>query len=339
MTAGGVAAFAAAYSLGLSGGLWAAITAIIVIQSNVGGSLKAAFEQLIGSIFGAAYAVAIALAIPPDDPLSRAIVLAIALAPTSILAAFSAGFRIAPITAAIVLLGGAGLGMGPVGFAAGRILEVGVGCGIGLLVSVLVVPARASRSVAGMASQTADLMARQLQALASGEAARQADIGSLAVRIRENLIRLATLVDEAARERRTRLTEVPDPRPLLRTMRRLRHDIDMLRRAAREAGTDVLHEHVAQSWFRAAESGAAALRGAGQLLAGERAPEDFDALSDAVRAYRGGLDEMRRAGLTRSLSTAALGRLFGIAFALDQLRRDLDELVDLSREIAGARSR
>src|SRR3546814_3873714 len=120
-------------------------------------------------------------------------------------------------------------------------------------------------------------------------------------------------------------------------MTRLRLDIDMLRRAAREAGSDVLHEHVAQSWFRAAESGAAVLRRTGDLLAGRHAPENVNTLADAVRAYRGALDEMRRAGLMRPLPTAALGRLFGIGFALDQLRRDLDQLLELSREISGDR--
>src|SRR3546814_10934031 len=87
-------------------------------------------------------------------------------------------------------------------------------------------------------------------------------------------------------------------------MTRLRLDIDMLRRAAREAGSDVLHEHVAQSWFRAAESGAAVLRRTGDLLAGRHAPENVNTLADAVRAYRGALDEMRRAGLMRPLPTA-----------------------------------
>jgi hypothetical protein len=52
--------------------------------------------------------------------------------------------------------------------------------------------------------------------------------------------------------------------------------------------------------------------------------KDTSGLTKAVRAYRLALDEMRRAGLTEPLSTAALGRLFGIGFALDQFRRDLD---------------
>jgi hypothetical protein len=138
-------------------------------------------------------------------------------------------------------------------------------------------------------------MAAQLQALASGNATTQADLGSGAVRIRQTLIRLATLVEDAARERRAGFTEVPDGGRLLRTLRRSRHDIDMLRRAAREGRSDVLNEPAAQSWRRAAESGAAIL--------------------------------------------STIGRIFGIGFALEQLRRDLDDLTEVSREIAHRCSR
>ena len=340
MTTASVAAFALVHAIGLPGGLWAVITALVVNQSSVGGSLKAVFEQFLGSLFGAVYGAAVALAIAPDDPLSRAAALVIALAPPSILAAFSFGFRIAPVTAALMLLlSGVDVEAGPLGLAASRILEVGLGCGVGLLVSVLVVPARASRSVLETTAQVASLLAAQLEALASGSGAKQAELGSLAVTTRESLIRLEVLVQEAARERRSWLTDIPDVEPLLRTMRRLRHDVSMLRRAAREAGHDTLHEPAAHSWLHAATTGATTLRRVGEALLGRRAPEDSNALAQAVRAYRNALDEMRRAGVTRSLSTATLGRLFGIGFALEQFRRDLDDLIERSGEIHTSRNR
>jgi uncharacterized membrane protein YccC len=339
MTTASLTAFLLDYSLGLSQGLWAVITAIVVTQSSVGSSLKMAFDQAIGSLLGAVYATAIVLAISPDDPLSIAVALVIALAPLTILAAFSAGFRIAPITGAILLLGGVGAEGGPLGFAVRRIVEVGLGCGVGLLVSVLIVPAQASRLVIETAADIANLMARQLEALASSSRTSQAEVGSLAGRIREGLDRLEILVEEAARERRSRLTDTPDPEPLLRTLSRLRHDLGMLRRAVRELGREGLHEHTAQPWLWAVETGAAALRGIGQSLSDQQAPGDTRGLTKAVRAYRVALDEMRRAGLTEPLSTAALGRLFGIGFALDQFRRDLDDLIERSGEISASLKR
>jgi hypothetical protein len=304
-----------------------------VSQSNVGGSLKAAFEQFVGSVLGAAYAAAVALAITPEDPFQGAFALMVALAPPSILATLSQGFRMAPITAAIVLLGGAGLPLGPVGLASHRILEVGLGCGVGLLVSVVVAPARASRLVLETASRTAVLLAEQLGALASGDVAGRTELGSRAGEIRESLLGLATHVEEAARERRTGLAVAPDGMRLLRTMRRVRHDVDALRRPAREAG--VLQDPAAEAWQRAAERGASTLRAIGRLLAGQQMPGDVDTLAPAVRAYRAALDEMRRDGLTRSLSTPALGRLFGIGYGLEQLQRGMGDLIEVSREAAG----
>ena len=167
MTASSLAAFGLASAFGLPQGFWAVITALIVVQGNVGGSLKAAFDRFAGSVCGAVYGGAVAFAIPQPRALSRAVALVVAVAPLSVLAASSAGFRVAPITAIIVLLGTAGATLGPLGFALDRILEVGLGCAVGLLASVLVVPARASRSLLDAAARVTRLLAQQLEMLAS----------------------------------------------------------------------------------------------------------------------------------------------------------------------------
>ena len=53
MTASAAVTFALGSALGLSQGFWAVIAALIVTQSSIGGSLKAALEQLVGSLCGA----------------------------------------------------------------------------------------------------------------------------------------------------------------------------------------------------------------------------------------------------------------------------------------------
>lgn len=247
MTTASTAAFAAAHALGLSEGVSATVTAMVVTQSNLGGSLRTAFEQILGSLLGAAYAIAVVVTVRPEDAASINAALAIALAPFSALAAHSPGFRIAPITAAIVLLGGAGLQLGPLDPASQRIV------GIGLLVSVLVLPARAAQSVIDTADRITGRMAGQLQALASGGATCQAVLSAKAAETRENLVNLASLVEDATQERRARLAGVPD----------------------------------------------------GQRL--------------------------------HSLSTEEVGRLFGIGFALDQLRRDLADLIEVAEETSSPR--
>lgn len=341
MTASALATYALAVVLGLPQGFWAVVTALIVTQSNVGGSLKAAGERFAGSVFGAVYGGAVAFAIPHGGVLGRAVALVVAVAPLSVLAASSAGFRVAPITAIIVLLGIAGATLGPLQFAIERIVEVGLGCAVGLLVSVLVVPARASHAVLETAAEVARLLADQLDALVSppGEPA-QADLGALVTKTRQALNRLEILVGEAARERRSHLAaEAPDPQPLFRTLLRLRHDLVMLRRATREpGGGETAREPWGQlwprPWERAARAGAVALRDIAEALPGRRAPAGSDALAEAVVAYRAALDEMRRQDPARPLSNDAVARMFGAGFALDQFRRDLDDLIKRAKERA-----
>lgn len=339
MTASSLAAYAFATLFHLPQGFWAVVTALIVTQANVGGSLKAAFERFVGSVWGAIYGGAIAFAIPHENEFTRALALVVAVAPLSVLAARSAGFRVAPITAIIVLLGTAGASLGPLGFAVDRILEVGLGCATGLLASVLVVPARAHRSLVVTAAHVARQLARQLELLATTEGASAPEMARIVPATRKGLTRLETLLAEALRERRSRLAQGPDPAPLFRTLLRLRHDVVMLRRAAAGAWHEAVRDQLAQPWADAARAGAGYLEHLGDALANGVAPERLPDLTAPLGAYKAALDEVRQQGGTRSLPTDEVGRLFGIGFGIEQLRRDLDDLADRARELATGRAR
>jgi uncharacterized membrane protein YccC len=100
MTASSLATFALAEALGLPQAFWAVITSLIVTQSNVGGSLKAALDRFTGSLLGAVYGGGVAFMIPHADGLATAAALVVAVAPLSFMAAYSAGFRITrPVSA------------------------------------------------------------------------------------------------------------------------------------------------------------------------------------------------------------------------------------------------
>ncbi len=329
MTAASLATYGCAEALGLSEGFWAIITALIVTQSNVGGSLKAALERFAGSVLGAVYGAAVASLIPHSAGLPRAVALVVAIAPLSFLASVSAGFRIAPITAVIVLLASIGVPLGPLGFAEERVLEVGLGCAVGLLVSVLVVPARASRSVIDTASEVARLLAEQLELLGNLDDEAQARRNALATQTRQSLSGLVTQVGEAASERRAHLTDLPNPGPLLRTLIRLRHDVTMLRRAVgRPRQEGACGGRPAPDWRPAAEAGAAHLRVLADALENGRPPERSDTMAKAIGAYRATMDGMRQDAPDRQPSTDTLWWLFGAGFALEQFRRDLDDLAE-----------
>lgn len=320
ITAAGLSAYALVHLFGLSEGLWVMVTAIAVTQSSVGGSLKMALDQALGSLFGAIYATAVVLLVAPEGHLEAVAALILAIAPLAFLSALNPGYRAAPITGVIMLLAGSALGLGPIDLALGRVMEVTLGCLAGMGVSLLIVPARASQSVIETTANVAHLLARQLRAIAE----QRSDLGSIARRVRKAMTQLERLVEEAARERRALLTDMPDVEPLLRTTGRLRHDVNMLRRAAREAENDVIDEQVTEAFRRAILIGAERL----ERIGGEADTDSVsdDDLSTAVRTYRQRLQAMRESGATRELSTATLSRLFGTSFALDQFRRNLGDL-------------
>lgn len=250
---------ATVHAFGLAVELSAVISAIVVTQSNIGGSLRRAFELGAGSLLGAAVAAGVAIAMRPDDPVMIAIALVIALLPLSVLAAFSAGFQIAPVTATIVILGAPGSQIGPDVLAADRLVGVAIGCAVGLLTAVMVLPARASHDAMAMAARVAGLLAAQLRAIAPGTGTGEDALSSRAGEIRRGLIEMATHASEAAQERRLTIGRKADPERALRALRRIRHDVDMLRRAARGAGSDVLTGPLSEPWNRAAMGAAGAL--------------------------------------------------------------------------------
>src|SRR6185312_3036993 len=108
MTVAGLAAYAVGHWLLRGQVYWAVLTAVIVTQSSIGGSLKASFDRFFGTIGGAAWGVAVSLTVPHANALSLGAALAIALIPLAVEVALWPRYRVAPVTAAIVLLGTAG---------------------------------------------------------------------------------------------------------------------------------------------------------------------------------------------------------------------------------------
>src|ERR1051325_11433958 len=110
----GVAAFVIAELIALPQGYWAVFTAVLVTQASVGGSLTAARDRLIGTLGGAAYSAIVAVLISSSHAYMLGLALTISLAPLTALAAINPVFRVAPVTAVIILLGTAGTQEGPI---------------------------------------------------------------------------------------------------------------------------------------------------------------------------------------------------------------------------------
>ena len=318
-------------------GLWSVLTAVVVTQMSVGGSLKAAIEYSIGTVGGAVYAGAVAQLVPHADETALLAVLALAVAPLAFLAAINPHFRVGPFTAVLVVLGATATHTGPIGSAFYRVIEVALGGLTGLLVSLLVLPARAHAIVVEAATDMLDLLARSLPKLLSG-LTHDLSVAQVA-RIQNDIAvayqRIDAVAGEAKREQMTYLAAEPDPGPLLRALRRLRHDFIMIGRAAAVPLPERFRESLGAPLARVRDTAVDYLRASSAALMAHRGPPPLAAVEEALDAHDTVVAALRREGTMRDLSVEAVERIYALGFALDQMRENFG---DLARTVAENRS-
>jgi uncharacterized membrane protein YccC len=140
-----VLAYALTQALNLPQGYWAVISVVVVMQANLGGSLKAGWSRILGTAVGAALG-ALTLSVLQPSHLALGLGTGLAILVCAYFTYLHESFRLAGLTASIVIL------MGQEGesywtVAATRFLEIAVGVGVALAVSLLVWPSRAGRQL------------------------------------------------------------------------------------------------------------------------------------------------------------------------------------------------
>jgi uncharacterized membrane protein YccC len=331
-----VAAFVVGHLLGLEQSQWAVLTAVIVMQASVGASLKAMLDRFVGTVGGGVWGVTVSLGLRHGVSMPLWLALAIGIAPLAVLTAFKPAYRVAPITAIILLLTPGLQTMGPVQSALQRLLEIGVGSVIALMVSLFVLPARAHGALAQAVSQALTAMAELMTMLASG-LTRPIDMAAVQAahdRIRVFVGQAEIAADEALRERSSFLTSAADPAPICRTLRRLRHDLAILGRALVEPLPEAASAMLLSPCRDAAAAVSTFFTTSAAAIAKGRPPSPLDAVDAAFDAEAHAVTEMRRQRVLRGLADDDLTRIFGLGFALEQLHRDLRDLADRGAELA-----
>ena len=329
ISAAGVASYAVAELLNLPQAYWAVFTAVLVVQGSVGGSWKASVDRLLGTLLGAAYGAAVTSVIPHDSPVMTGLALALSLLPLSLLAAVYPAFRVAPVTAIILLLGSVGAAEGPVRAAMLRTLEVALGGICGMTISLYVFPARAHM----LLGKAADTVLRQLSALfadlagAISRAATPDRISSRHDAIHSALKSLEEIAAEAARERRSHLSEDVDPGPIARTLRRVYHDLILIGRVTSEPVIAMPSPDLQASLRKFTDSGQELLRALGMAFA-QRLTPGTDQRFDA--ALRDLLAELQQTENRESV--------VALRFALLQLQQNMADLYQRALEFARTRA-
>ena len=338
VTIAAVASFVISQWLKVPLPLWTVLTAVILIQVSFGSSLKATIDYLIGTLGGTVYSGTLGALIPHTNEAALSGVLALAVAPLALLAAINPSFRAAPFTGALVILVPGISHVGPIESALYRVLEVAVGGGTALAVSLLVFPARAHSLAIAAAAQMLDLASRSLPNLCAGfvEARDAQAISRLQDGIGQAFGKLDAVAAEARHERIGFLDTEPEQGPLLRTLLRLRHDLVMIGRAAAEPLPEKFRTRLAPALASVATATAGYLRDSGKALLARGDPPRSTAVDTAFDGFATALAEARRDGLTLGLPIDTLEHIFTLSFALEQLRKNL---VDLERCVQDSRRR
>jgi uncharacterized membrane protein YccC len=329
-TLAGLITFTLAHRFELPQAYWAVLTSIIIMQASVGGSLKAGFDRVLGTVAGAIWGVSVTLAIPHRDTLALGLTLAVALAPLALVAALKPSYRVAPVTAVIVLLSTTGVQLGPVHYAIDRVLEIGLGCLVGFAVSLLVLPARAHALLAESAAEVI-LALRDLLELLLQDMTRATDATAVAathLRLSQALSRVEGFVDEVKRERANRLTDAPDVEPVARNLRRLRHDLTAIGRTVTEPLPNPARQYLAEATGDLRLVISDYLASSAASIGRRGAPPSLESVDRALLAFRDSIDRLRQSGSLRALASEEVERVFSLAFALQQLHRNLGDLAD-----------
>jgi uncharacterized membrane protein YccC len=309
-------------------GLWAVLTAVVVMQMSVGGSLRATSDYVVGTLCGAAYASGLGLLFPHADTLTLTVALVLAVAPLAFVSTLNPMFRVAPFTAVMVFLIANQFGENPIESGFYRLLEVALGGGIAVAVSMWMFPERAHGLGADATVRILEQLTQALRRLFGGFTHKLdgADIKCIQDETGRAVAALQDIVSEAERERLVAFVAVPNPGPLSRTLLRLRHDLVIIGRAAAEPLPDVLARRLEAPLRRVVAACGGYLDGTARALAARVPPPPLASIETAFDDYASSIAALRREGFTRSLSDGELERLFALSFVLDQLRQHFADL-------------
>jgi uncharacterized membrane protein YccC len=328
VTLAALLALGLAQSLHLRLPLWAVLTAIIVTQLSVGGSLKVAGDYLVGTIGGAIYGGAITILVPHHSELALLGVLALAVAPLALIASVKPSLNVATVTAIIVLLVPTMTPVAPLDSAIDRVLEVAVGAVVGLAVSFVVLPSRAQGLALAAAARALERMAVALGELLAGltKGLDNDALHRLQDGIGSSLVTLADIGAEAQRERNAGLSRGPDVAPLVRTLLRLRHDLVMIGRAVTAPLPQALQDRLGPCLESFRSAATAHLEASAAALRARKPPPPLPPLEAALAAYAAEVAAVRRDGLTRDLTGDQAERFFALGFAMEQLHQNFRDL-------------
>jgi len=313
-------------------GYWAAISALIVMQSNVGATLTASRTRLAGTAVGAAVG-GLFVSLWGANTWGFALAVAIAFFVCGLLK-LADSQRLATVTVAIIML--AGLTSSAWVIALHRFAEVALGILIALLVSLTLWPNHARSSVRQGLAATLTQLRMLYQARAQRYRGEPADsIEALKAQISEALRNNAVLLQHALQEAFGPMKERESLALLVNHVERISYCIETLEFAVRDSEADTYfrnfeagHAHLEAALSQALDSLAKSIR--------ERKPAvEWPDLPAAVSSLEVQAARAREAGAGHGHSLDEILRFYSLLISSRNLALELE----LARSLIVSRSR
>lgn len=330
------AAYGVAATLALPQGYWAVVTAMLVVQANVGASLGLAVDRLLATLLGAATG-GLVLAVFGDSPAIIGPLLVACVAGLTFVAAQRPSLRLAPVTAVIVILADLQTGSA-LASAVNRVVEIGVGAVIAVAVSMLVFPSRAGQTLAQQVGRILPVFAEHLRGTidaALGTERTEAEFIALNAKTRVALGAAETLVKEAQREIAGHIANHADPAAVVRTMRRLWYTQMMAARAARQPLPEQARAVLGPSLLLVRDAAPLAIEAIGTSYREGTEPPGLEAVERALAALNASVVALRQSGVMRDMTTEDVAQIFSLTFALSQIGQNLRDLADRYADLQG----
>lgn len=338
MTVAALLTYAVVIGLGLPQGFWAVITAVLVVQANLGGSIKVAIDRFVGTLSGAVVGVVAMMTIAHTSTQAQVASIVLALLPLGFVAAMKPNMRVAPLTALIVML--VASHSDPVSSAIERVIEIFIGDVVGVSVALFFLPARASNQLAeaigkllGELGELTGLLRRGM----AGEAVA-GRVHMQHVTLRSLLKKIDDVADAAKRERYHHVSSGPEPEPLVRTANRVRNDLITLGRVVNSAPAGQGRIPVA-TLASAADAvmveAEVFLRETGKRLTSRLPSASLDGFSKALDLFKVERASVRRGAQAAGVSPETAATLSVLIFCFEQFATDARDLKARVDEWAG----
>lgn len=325
--------FALATALQLPQGFWAVFTAVIVVQTSIGGTITATMDRLTGTVVGGLVG-AVAAYLKALFGLDAALVLCAVTAITAFAAAGRPKLKVAPITAVIVVIA-TPHDLGPWHAAFYRVAEILVGGLVGVAATLFIFPAPAHRLVVTRLSGAMNKLAYVLELYAGilkGETHKE-DVDEAHRELREEIGKIETAVTEAQRETDSHLPGRHTPERAPRVLWRVRNDTVTVERALGTVQESPALNRLRPSAICLVEAQIKRLRNCAEAAEAHKVVERGTLLQHQAD-FEATLQLLRDERVTVSLSADAAAGLFGLVFALSSLTDNLEDLADVVDEFS-----